>query len=363
MNKIVVLLGSPIIFFMISEFIIWSTGINESYRRNYPSALIEEDSIYVHRVRPDLDCEVPRYANLELTSASARSLEQVGQYRVITNTHGFREDREIPLEAGVDEYRLICLGDSVTFGWGSDNTESYPQLLGQELRSWNGLKYDVINAGQPGFNSYQCLLFYQNELRLYRPDLLIVACGHNDHHLGIRGYPSARAKVQRMTTGLGAVKMCLRHFESYLLLERIIEKLVGKMAVLFGKDVRSEMARPGSVEEYMFHLIQLAKEVEDHDGHCLFLTEPRVNREPVTDSYNRALLELASQQSIRVIDLVPLFDREMERLITAGDQAKPPNSLFWDDVHPTPLGNRIIARTIASYLKAPETFLADSTGN
>jgi len=44
------------------------------------------------------------------------------------------------------------LGDSVTFGFGLDQMQSFPAELERLLDQAGGVKYEVINVGIPGFN-------------------------------------------------------------------------------------------------------------------------------------------------------------------------------------------------------------------
>lgn len=81
--------------------------------------------------------------------------------------------------------RVVCLGDSLTAGYGLPSAGSaYPALLEDRLRK-AGLDYDVINAGVSGDTSAGGLRrldwSLQGDVRV-----LIVALGAND---GLRGLP------------------------------------------------------------------------------------------------------------------------------------------------------------------------------
>ena len=56
------------------------------------------------------------------------------------NQLGFRDDREYRLEKSPSTFRILILGDSVTFGHGSVYEHSYPYLLEQRLNAW---RHDV----------------------------------------------------------------------------------------------------------------------------------------------------------------------------------------------------------------------------
>ena len=53
-----------------------------------------------------------------------------------TNSLGFRDTREYALSKPPGTFRIIVLGDSVTFGHGALFETTYPYLLEQRLREW-----------------------------------------------------------------------------------------------------------------------------------------------------------------------------------------------------------------------------------
>jgi lysophospholipase L1-like esterase len=98
------------------------------------------------------------------------------------NSAGFR-DREYPWAKGPDTFRILCLGDSTTFGHALPLEETYHQLLEDSLNSaddLSGLRYEVINGGVPGYSSSQCLAMYELRGRKLSPDIVILNVGTND---------------------------------------------------------------------------------------------------------------------------------------------------------------------------------------
>jgi len=81
------------------------------------------------------------------------------------------------------DVRILCVGDSSTYGLGASNTDkfSYPAQL-QTLLNERGKhkKFDVINLGVPGINSSQTLHRFRDNLIRYKPDIAIVMVGIND---------------------------------------------------------------------------------------------------------------------------------------------------------------------------------------
>lgn len=74
-------------------------------------------------------------------------------------------------------FRVVCLGDSTAFG----NHTSYPQQLQEILSGLRGdIEVSVINAGVPGFSSWQGLRMLERDLLDYQPDLITWCFGFNN---------------------------------------------------------------------------------------------------------------------------------------------------------------------------------------
>lgn len=98
-----------------------------------------------------------------------------------TNSLGFRDTREYTLAKPPGTFRILVLGDSVTFGHGALYETSYPFLLEQRLREWRpDVKWEVWNLGVPGYNTAQELAQLHQVGERYAPDLVIVGFFLND---------------------------------------------------------------------------------------------------------------------------------------------------------------------------------------
>jgi acyl-CoA thioesterase-1 len=77
---------------------------------------------------------------------------------------------------------IVCMGNSLTAGYGVDENQAYPALLETRLRE-EGMPYTVINAGISGETSSGALSRLEWMLTL-DPDIVILETGAND---GLRG--------------------------------------------------------------------------------------------------------------------------------------------------------------------------------
>jgi lysophospholipase L1-like esterase len=97
------------------------------------------------------------------------------------NSLGFRDSREYSIEKKPGSFRILVLGDSVTFGHGALYETTYPYLLEQQLRAWRpDVNWEVWNLGVPGYNTAQELAYLKLVEDRYRPDLVVVGFFLND---------------------------------------------------------------------------------------------------------------------------------------------------------------------------------------
>lgn len=93
------------------------------------------------------------------------------------NAEGLRDDPLGPKAA--DEFRVIALGDSFTYGFSVDRDQLFVDLLEQYWRS-EGRNVQVINAGTEGWDTAQAVRWLELEGKKYEPDLVLLFPYEND---------------------------------------------------------------------------------------------------------------------------------------------------------------------------------------
>lgn len=95
------------------------------------------------------------------------------EHAVTIGRSGLRGEEPRPRRP--ETYRIVCLGDSFTFGLGVRDDETYPRLLEQRLADrFPGIDVQVLNAGVPGYGTADELRFLESRIDLLDPDLVIV---------------------------------------------------------------------------------------------------------------------------------------------------------------------------------------------
>ncbi len=99
------------------------------------------------------------------------------------NSLGYRND-EFPLAKPSRVYRIVALGGSSTYDIRIENNEeTFTAQLEKLLKEEYGYQnVEVINAGVPGYNSWEILINLQFRVLDLDPDLVIICEGTNDVH-------------------------------------------------------------------------------------------------------------------------------------------------------------------------------------
>jgi len=97
-----------------------------------------------------------------------------------TNQFGFRDGAIYQKDPNV--FRILCVGDSVTFGTGVKNEETFPNVLEGilSLHSAPNMGIDVINAGVSAYNVRNIRGLIQEYLDDIQPNLVVYTFVEND---------------------------------------------------------------------------------------------------------------------------------------------------------------------------------------
>ncbi len=108
-------------------------------------------------------------ASHETHSCVGRSFEFRNTVHI--NSHGLR-DAETPYERTPGLARVLALGDSVVEAMQVQDREPFTEVV-ESILSARGLATEVVNAGHAGYTTDNQVLFYENEGRRYRPDVVL----------------------------------------------------------------------------------------------------------------------------------------------------------------------------------------------
>lgn len=242
------------------------------------------------------------------------------------NSDGLR-DKEYPLAKG-DKYRIIFLGDSLTFGWGVQENETFASLIEEDLNS--NQPTEVINFGTGNYNTEQEVNLFIDKGLKYSPDKVVLFYFINDAELTpeksglwFLGYSHFISfywsRINSLMNNLVPSKSFQEYYES--LYEQNEQGWINaRKAILQLRDICKE----NGIE---FQVVLLP---ELHD----------VNNEIFTNVYNNLALFLRDN-NIDYLNLAKLFENH-------------PNQIeLWvsfDDAHPNNIAHREIAESSVDFI-------------
>jgi hypothetical protein len=143
------------------------------------------------------------------------------------NSLELRDDREYDLRKGPKTFRILVLGDSVTFGHGAIPENTYPALLERQLREWRpDVEWQVWNAAVPGYNTSQELALLLQSGPRFTPDLVVVGFYPNDVVDNYTVVPATRTAVMWS----GVTSFLRRHVYSVELYRKVFLTLAWKLS-------------------------------------------------------------------------------------------------------------------------------------
>ncbi len=121
-------------------------------------------------VREALHCEYdPELGWRHIANKHVPDLYGVG-LGLRTNGQHMRGARDLNFKDTEGKYRILCLGDSYTMGYGVADDETYPAFLAQQHAS-----VETVNMGLGGYGIDQCYLWHQRDGRKFDVDVLLFA--------------------------------------------------------------------------------------------------------------------------------------------------------------------------------------------
>jgi lysophospholipase L1-like esterase len=154
--------------------------------------LITQDPVLVWRNRSDIertyvDFFGPRQSEQETKRLRHRffpgvpdSLKGNAVWKVSTNSEGFR-GADFSAAKDPRAFRIICLGDSWTFGTNVDQHDTFPHRLEALLRAdFPMADFEVLNLGVPGYATYNGLELLKSRALELEADFFVLGFAMNE---------------------------------------------------------------------------------------------------------------------------------------------------------------------------------------
>jgi lysophospholipase L1-like esterase len=287
-------------------------------------------------------------------TAGFEGIFERGEYRhaVSIGRSGLRGSDPRPRQP--ETFRIVCLGDSFTWGLGVGDDEAYPQLLERRLAErFPGVDVQVLNAGVPGYGTVDELRYFESRIALLDPDFVTVQfLAENDFN---DNRQPALGRVDIRDGWLHAAEPPRRGLARLLdgvkqrsLLARLVSERGGYLAARLGLAAATQGGRfseadAGRAAESLRRMAGLARS-SGAETLFVFATSqaPVVSRQPVATAASAVVADAAAEASAGFLDLTPALRAREDRL-----------ELYYPlDGHWTVLGHAAAAEILAEWIAA-----------
>ncbi|MHC4108469.1 MAG: SGNH/GDSL hydrolase family protein, partial [Planctomycetota bacterium] len=124
------------------------------------------------------------------------------------NEAGFRE-RDFQTPKPPDTYRVVVLGDSITWGVGLSEDERYTRLAEQQLRDrFSHRRIEILNFGLRGIPTVMQRDMLMHLADLVQPDCVVVGFCFNDPQPRMQSYAVEMDRYQPLFAALNVLRSC-----------------------------------------------------------------------------------------------------------------------------------------------------------
>lgn len=237
------------------------------------------------------------------------------------------------------DLRIVCVGDSCTFGFNVGYEQAYGVRLERMLQAaLPGRCVESVLAGIVGHSTQQNIVLYRQEIEELAPDLTVLYCGTWNDHLPSVGETDAERYARR----------------NALRLQQVLYRVLGldRSGAATSEEVKAAFRRGeapfgrrvplGEFEQNLEALLEVARGA----GSAVVvivppLPESTLQQKPAALDYRAAVRAFARRHELPLVDGPAVFDGYVK-----GAPGRRESELFSDWAHPTALGHRLLAEAL-----------------
>ena len=264
-----------------------------------------------------------------------------------TNAGSLRHDGPLGSKSP-ETMRIVCLGDSVTFGYGvpyakKGSTEidpdhlPFPRLIEKRLHEDRPQRdFQVIALAVPAYSSRQGLVLLRRDIESLEPDLVIATFGWND--VQSHSLPDS-VTFPDETWRLHARRLVGRS-QAMIYLSRVM----GRMSRLVNAEEGKRLPRV-SQSEYISNMLEIAELARSASAGIVLLGQVYSAGEDEPEALRVAAYRRGLESAARTAGLAYLGIEELTEKGYPENQA-----LFLERIHPNHLGHALMAERIVDFL-------------
>ncbi len=253
-----------------------------------------------------------------------------------TNSFGLRE-LEFPLKASPGGVRIICLGDSVTYGAGIAFDQTYSQQLERELKKHRS-DLRVINSGIGSHRAWHGLERLEKDVIRFDPDIVTICFGFNDGVLKPETlWEEWKQKLARAEPSRAEERPT--HSTSTLPTGKIGKELVPSIPIEeYGSHLKAMIERLKETRARVY--LVLFSTISDDYQRSEWPPEVRERQRRVYDRYRKRMRKVGREMGITVVDPHRRFAESKDSLILP------------DGIHPNARGMKVYAEKLYEQITA-----------
>lgn len=222
--------------------------------------------------------------------------------------------------------RLLVLGDSVTFGWGIREEDSFARRLEAMLRAAPACPSEVVNAGVSGYGSIEELDYFANEGVRLEPDAVLIYQVENDY---MAATPRTSALAMFMKDWIFYRSYLVNaSFLAYQKLRwQVAAQAAGGDTAAYAAQQRTWGSLPGAAQS-LDALRKIAALAHERGIAVVLASHPNNLADPSLDAERTRLLrELAAADDLRFVDVAPAFAGMRPEALAVSETDRHPNAL------------------------------------
>ncbi len=124
----------------------------------------------------------PNYTSNSQVLVDGKVINDFSRWNSISiNNQGFR-DKEYSYDKSNNTFRILAIGDSITFGYNVALENTWSKKLENKLNNNSNISFEIINMGVGGYSLTQEIEQIRIEYSKYSPDMVIIEYFLNDPH-------------------------------------------------------------------------------------------------------------------------------------------------------------------------------------
>ena len=283
------------------------------------------------------------------------------------NAVGLREELVPDQKKQNNELRVLVTGDSSIYGWGVRDNETYAVYLERELRSrLPGKRIEVINLGVPGYSTEQTIRLLERVGWSYEPDLVVVSNIFSDCNIDAFQDRAALKMTSGEGTAMWSSRLYCAAYMPWMRYQAGLNQATNSIlmpGIPTGANAAVSLERIDTVidlsrvplSDYLDNLDHIREEAEARGATMLLA--------PLAQEWDVGIwnVPMPPPTPEQVLPWFPYREAQGEWALERGigrvyfpdvfaESAGQKQTLFVDNMHPSPKGTAIMARAVATHI-------------